>query len=219
MKTDIAHGGLSFPSRQVGTMQMVAGVTQVINQLLVFPRLNKVVGCLALFRHSMWPLVVMVVFPAVHWLLPFPAAFWPALVALNIVKTLLFNAAFTSIIILVNNSSRGRGLGIVNGFAQACASLARVIGPSLGGAAFSLAVEGNSGGASDALRLHIPYAVMVVFFLAGFVVSFRLPAWVEEPPTFVPAAASGGERGSRKGEGEEDGRRGGVGVPGLDAGH
>jgi MFS family permease len=181
-----AQGGLGFSESQIGTTMLFAGVSQIISQVFVYPRFNARFGPLRLFRHAMWPMSLIALFPAVAWLRG-TDLMWPALGAAIVFKTFLVTFAFTSIIIATNNAANGRGLGIVNGIAQSAASFLRCVGPAAGGALFSSSLSWESLGR---YRPFCVYLVAGLCFFAGFVASYILPESVNIPPTYKRAVAT-----------------------------
>lgn len=201
-KMDRSDGGLGFSASNVGVMQIVAGATQIACQLFVFPRVNLKFGCLLCYRHSIWPLAALLFFPLTG-RLQSPESLWLLLSAFIALKTAGLTLAFTAIMIAINNASRGRNLGLVNGFAQAVASTVRAIGPTLGGAVFSASMAWDFLGP---LRLHAIYFVTSCLFLLGFGLSWKLPKWVNRAPDYRAVTAGAAAGAAAEEEQEEDER-------------
>lgn len=178
--TPLALNGLAWAAADVGGIQVVQGVSQIVFQILIVPRLIRRFGCVKCF---MWPSLacvpVLLAFPQVARLAARPDVLYAALVALLVLKTLFFTCAFTAIIIAINNAAPANALGAVTGTAQMCASGFRTAGPALGGVLFTAAVSFDALGA---WRLEIPYAVMAFFAVVTWRTGFSIPASVETPP-------------------------------------
>lgn len=178
-----AEGGLGLSSRDIGLVQLFSGTTTIVAQFLVVPRLFKLVGYIRGLRHSMWPMAAFVFFPAVGRLHSHSAAAqWAVLGSTAVFRACLTTTAFTATTLLVNNSSRGRGLGVVTGLSQSVASITRAIVPAAAGSAFSgsLALRPGIGD----VALHIVYVAVAVGALLATLLTYALPTWVDETPDF-----------------------------------
>ena len=178
-----AEGGLGLRSSDIGLVQLFSGTTTIVAQFLVVPRLFKLVGYIRGFRHAMWPMAAFVFFPAVGRLHSHSAAAqWAVLGATAVFRACLTTTAFTATTLLVNNSSRGRGLGLVTGLSQSVASITRAIVPAAAGSAFSgsLALRPVIGD----MALHIVYVALAVGALLASLLTYALPTWVDETPDF-----------------------------------
>ncbi len=183
-KTDTQAGGLGWKASDVGSLQVVQGGTQIFANLVLFHRLTANYGLLRVFRNSMWPLIpVVLLFPALSRLSPWPEALWIGMAIGVAMKAGLMSVAFTSIMLIINNSSRGVALGAINGVAQSAASLVRALGPTLGGVLYSASLNFEVFGS---FRLHTVYGIMAVLACATFFLSFWTPAWCNEAPDFNP---------------------------------
>jgi hypothetical protein len=92
-------------------------------------------------------------------------------------KIVITASAFTCIILIINNSTRGSALGAVNGFAQASASFVRCVGPLVGGGLYTTSLI--FGSYLGTWKLHIAYAVVSFMALSTFLYSFRVPKWCQ----------------------------------------
>jgi MFS family permease len=189
-KLEAADGGLGFTSAQVGSVQIVAGVTQITSQLFIFPALSRRFGPLKCFRHSMWPLACLAAFPIAGRFAGDAALTWTALSAAIVWKTVLMAICFTTIMIAINNSTQGRNLGMVTGLSQAVASAVRCTLPTIGGALFSFSIDWRVLGS---WRLHVVYVLIAACTIAGYLASFTIPRWVNWPPQYVEPARPGVE--------------------------
>lgn len=97
---------------------------------------------------------------------------WLLLLALYVLGNVGQILAFTVCMVVVNNSSMPMTRGTVNGLAQTTASLARAVGPAIGGVAFALSVA--NGAASLTW-----YTIGILGFGLAFY-SLRLPPSIDQ---------------------------------------
>jgi hypothetical protein len=166
------------------------------------PGLITRAGPVAVFRGVMLPMAVVALFPALARLAGSPGLMWPALAAAMAAKATLFSLAFSSIMIAINNSSRGVSLGAVNGLGQSVASFVRAAGPFFGGPLYSASL---GFAALGSWRLHVCYVVMAAFALLAWVGSFRLPLWLNSAPDFGEGDSGGRGEGAGGKDGDGDG--------------
>jgi len=184
-------GGFGFSSRDIGQMQIVQGATQISWNLLFYSAVSRRFGLINCFRVCMILWVPYFMFPAIAHLGAHDAdLMWAAAAGALALKIVLTTTSFTSIMLIINNSTRGVALGAVNGFAQSAASFVRFVGPPIGGGIFSASlVFGESLGY---WRLHLAYIVVSLMALATFAYSFRLPQWTNSPEPDDDEAGAGG---------------------------
>ena len=185
-ETSTADGGLGLKLDEIGRVQVAQGVAQIVAQLTFVPPLITRVGPLRAFRYGMLPLAGLFFFPAIGRLALHPSLLWPILSAAVALKAVLMAVTFTGVMICINNSSRGQSLGLVNGLGQTAASFVRAAGPFLGGPLFSASI--GFGGWLGAWKLHVVYMVQAAAALAAFGLSYRLPAWIDDTPSFDDVA-------------------------------
>ena len=186
-------------STQVGILLMSSGAGLLAFQWFIYHRLvnrfglrQTFIGGAALFA------IVALCLPFVHLTLDQPAegaavshpwTMWAAAVLGMLGKVWTLAAAFTSVMVLINNAalgSPGISLSIANGVSQTVASGVRCVGPALGGLLWSIMVR---------LR-DLPFHTTVVFGVAsvfaglGAWIVRMLPNWVEEPPADIASSAS-----------------------------
>ena len=193
-ETPVAVGGLGFLLSEIGRVQIAQGVATIAAQLIFVPWLINRVGPRRAYRGAMIPVAAVGIFPALGRLATRPALLWPVLAAAMALKALLFSIAFSSIMIVINNSSRGVSLGAVNGLGQTVASAVRCIGPFLGGPLYSASISFEALGS---YRLHVVYAVQALFAVAGCAASFLLPAWLDQSPDFAALDKAPGRVGDQ----------------------
>jgi MFS family permease len=172
----ISDGGLGFSSKQVGYLLALQGVTMVLFQFLVFPRLAARFGAVQLFRYG------SVVFLPVLCFIPVTASLaasgqkvllWVFLAAFMIGRSCCSCTLYTCVMLLINNSTSSANFGVVNGVGQTFAALARSFGPLTGGVLWSL---GHSLGFS-----YLAYFVMAGACSSVFALSLKLPDHLVRP--------------------------------------
>lgn len=178
MKFDIAHGGLSFTSSEIGFVLSCSGAVMLCFNMLILPTLGryskltlyKTTNLVAIPFTMAWPLAGLLNSRLVesHRLEAKSPVMYIALLVISSVKNSLAVVTFTAVIILVNHSVPSRYLGKVNGMGQSFAALARAAGPALGGALWSVTVR------YDAVFLNFIFASCMLA-LGQFIVS-HLPA-------------------------------------------
>lgn len=182
LRLDRGLGGLGFSARETGLVQVVAGGAQIFGQLVILAPVTAKYGPIRCFLGTMLPLVALVLFPVVALFGDSPAGTWALLALFLVSKTLLMQIAFTSIMIVINNSTRGFNLGLVTGLAQAVASGVRAIGPTVGGGVFSASLQWRGLGP---LRMHAAFISVAFCLVAGFWMGKRIPLWADSPPDYA----------------------------------
>ncbi|KAK6836453.1 MFS general substrate transporter [Apiospora arundinis] len=136
-------GGLGLRSASIGIWLSTFGVGGILLQLFIYPRLQARIGTRGVFR------IALFLFPATY-----AAAPYLSLVAGDsVVRYLLLGVvvcaqimartmAIPSTVILLTESAPDKSvLGTIHGAGNMLASLARAVGPALGGWVFALGVE------------------------------------------------------------------------------
>eukprot|EP00045_Choanoeca_perplexa_P011530 m.122900 g.122900 ORF g.122900 m.122900 type:complete len:482 (+) comp15663_c0_seq1:135-1580(+) len=165
--TPSSIGGLDFTLRHIGLTVLCAAPVQILFQVFVFPMLSARWGYKHLYQRS--AVVIAVTFallPQLHMLTPSSNRLLhveesqggvnPA-PSPDVTLTVLFGAilafatvqsigtlAFTSTFVLINNSVHRQDRGLQNGIGQTYASLARTIGPLMGGILFAWSEQGRA---------------------------------------------------------------------------
>eukprot|EP01104_Vermistella_antarctica_P003012 TRINITY_DN1318_c0_g1_i2.p1 TRINITY_DN1318_c0_g1~~TRINITY_DN1318_c0_g1_i2.p1 ORF type:complete len:745 (-),score=181.09 TRINITY_DN1318_c0_g1_i2:1897-4131(-) len=192
MRSSVKKGGLDFSTSQIGTVLGCGGAALFAYNLFLFPILSARFSNFACYRVGLAATVpLFLVIPFTNFILTRIGALvmWPVLVSTLILRILFASTTFVPVMVFVNNSVPTHNLGTVNGVGQACASLARAIGPALGGAIWSM---------SESIRQvpghqYILFVAVAACIVATLLLSYRLPpslesALVEEGKT------SGGRR-------------------------
>lgn len=185
LRLDPHLGGLGFSARETGAVQVVAGAAQIFGQIFILAPVTAKYGPIRCFLRTMLPLVALLLFPVVALFGESRGGTWALLALFLVAKTLLMQIAFTSIMIVINNSTRGFNLGLVTGLAQAVASGVRAVGPTVGGGVFSASLQWRGLGA---LRMHAAFVTVACCIVAGYWMGKRIPLWADSPPDYAAEA-------------------------------
>ncbi|KAJ1550206.1 hypothetical protein HK096_008172, partial [Nowakowskiella sp. JEL0078] len=146
----IKDGGLGLTSKKLGILLVVNGLFSLLSQILIFPRVAKFFGPLKthrfgglvfIFTDIIFPLTVVLVNQTFRF---FGVTYQWSEIFLQIVmipKAFGTICAFTSLFIVINNSVSPKFLGTVNGYGQTAATLARTVGPAIGGILFAFSLS------------------------------------------------------------------------------
>lgn len=158
-------GGLALESGQLGTILALGGALMSVFQIIVFPRVEKRLGPLALAKLAMGvsivavcliPLTHAVVLSGAHWV-----TVWAFFIGTLFVKDSLALVAFTSIFMLISNSVKPNRRGAAQGLSMTVGSIGKSIGPAAGGTIFAWSVTAG--------HLPFPFDFSLTFIVcAGF---------------------------------------------------
>ncbi|KAI0395546.1 MFS general substrate transporter [Xylariaceae sp. FL0594] len=144
------RGGLGLRSATIGLWLSVFGVGGILLQLFIYPRLQRRIGTRGVFRLSLF------LFPLTYLLAPYLSllagygdersaeaiARWVFLGLVVCAQIVARTMAIPSTVILLTEAAPERKvLGTVHGAGNMLASLARAVGPAVGGYVFALGVE------------------------------------------------------------------------------
>mmetsp|Transcript_17937 Transcript_17937/g.16211 ORF Transcript_17937/g.16211 Transcript_17937/m.16211 type:complete len:597 (-) Transcript_17937:1080-2870(-) len=144
LKLDQLQGGFSFSSTEIGILLSCGGLLTMGFTLFALPYIAKL-SKKKIFSMSIylgipvafaWPLVAYINFNNRYKYLIFVL-----LIICFLVKNTLSTVSFTASIIMVNHSVENKYLGAVNGLGQSFGSLARGVGPAVGGILWSLGLQ------------------------------------------------------------------------------
>lgn len=170
----VADGGLGWSSTDVGISLAFGGVFILLIQLVIFPIIQKRMGNLKLFQYSMlFQAPLMFIAPFIHDLLSEGQwAVWLATIGHHFLRSICQTGAFTTVMVMINNSADSSSLGLVNGIAQSMASLVRGIGPALGGWLWRMSLKG---GLSFPFDYHFVFTLLSILTLIAWLQSFFIP--------------------------------------------
>ncbi|KAI1644687.1 MFS general substrate transporter [Daldinia loculata] len=138
-------GGLGLRSSTIGIWLSIFGVGGILLQLFIYPRLQARIGTRGVFR------IALFLFPVTYAAAPYlsllagngeDGARWVFLGLVVCAQIMARTMAIPSTVILLTESAPSKTvLGTIHGAGNMLASLARAIGPAVGGYVFAMGVE------------------------------------------------------------------------------
>ncbi|KAI0430519.1 major facilitator superfamily domain-containing protein [Xylaria sp. FL1042] len=136
-------GGLGLRSATIGIWLATFGIGGILLQLFIYPRLQKRIGTRGVFR------IALFLFPVTYLAAPYLSllagddeARWVFLGFIVCAQIMARTMAIPSTVILLTEAAPTRTvLGTIHGAGNMLASLARAVGPAVGGYVFALGVE------------------------------------------------------------------------------
>ncbi|KAI1357447.1 major facilitator superfamily domain-containing protein [Xylaria arbuscula] len=136
-------GGLGLRSATIGIWLATFGIGGILLQLFIYPRLQKRIGTRGVFR------IALFLFPVTYLAAPYLSllagdheARWVFLGFIVCAQIMARTMAIPSTVILLTEAAPSRTvLGTIHGAGNMLASLARAIGPAVGGYVFAVGVE------------------------------------------------------------------------------
>ncbi|KAF1981531.1 MFS general substrate transporter [Aulographum hederae CBS 113979] len=136
-------GGLGLPSPTIGIQLAALGILGILLQLFIYPRLQRRIGTLNILR------LACVLFPLAYFSTPFlsllPASGggrWAVIGSVIWTQVMARTLAIPSTVILLTEAApEKRVLGSVHGAGNMLSSLARAVGPAVGGWVFAVGVR------------------------------------------------------------------------------
>ncbi|EPS39328.1 hypothetical protein H072_6931 [Dactylellina haptotyla CBS 200.50] len=166
--------GLGYTASQIASALSLMGIVIFFAQLVLYPLLNVRFNTLSLWRVSTASFVfIYPLFPLIPGLARSGYLVQKAVILVCMASR--FTAiviAYTSINILMNNSTTAESRGLVNGVAQSFVSFARSIGPALGGVIWSWSLSNGYGFPFNRFFL---FLLLSVFAILQFLFSFMIP--------------------------------------------
>jgi len=137
------RGGLGLRSATIGIWLSVFGIGGILLQLFIYPRLQRRIGTRGVFR------VALFLFPLTYLAAPYLSllagshdARWVFLGIVVCAQIMARTMAIPSTVILLTEAAPSKTvLGTIHGAGNMLASLARAVGPAVGGYVFALGVE------------------------------------------------------------------------------
>ncbi|KAF9337545.1 hypothetical protein BG006_004148 [Podila minutissima] len=180
--TPLASHGLGWNAMQLSTSLASMGLVQLFLQFVLYPKLERRFSAVWLFRCA------QLLYTCIYLTFPMIRAFLTdenepetggqiARVRYTVLLVLVFKylcsvLSYTSVMLMINNSSPPHLLGTVNGIGQTSASFMRAFGPALGGILWAWSLSN---------KLSFPFNYFFVFFMMGtiailgFIHSFSIP--------------------------------------------
>ncbi|KAK7752235.1 hypothetical protein SLS62_005769 [Diatrype stigma] len=136
-------GGLGLGSASIGLWLSFFGICGILLQLFIYPRLQERMGTRGVFR------IALVIFPITYAAAPYLSLTadgsvmrWVFLGLITCSQIMARTIAIPSTVILLTQSAPSKGvLGTIHGSGSMFASLARAVGPAVGGYMFAVGVE------------------------------------------------------------------------------
>ncbi|KAI1373099.1 MFS general substrate transporter [Hypoxylon crocopeplum] len=138
-------GGLGLRSSTIGIWLSTFGVCGILLQLFIYPRLQARIGTRGVFR------IALFLFPATYAAAPYLSLLagddegtqrWVFLSLVVCAQIMARTMAIPSTVILLTEAAPAKNvLGTIHGAGNMLASLARAIGPAIGGYVFALGME------------------------------------------------------------------------------
>ena len=186
-QTDVAHGGLGWSTTEVGITMAIGGVILLLFQIFIYPLAVKQFGHWKLYSLSMLfhvPMLFVTVFMGVasqaaadKWgEKAGPILLWTLMCLHHLWRAAVTNFAFTSIMLMINNSVSVDRLAVVNGIGQMCAAGSRAMGPALGGLMWQFSIKS---GLSWPLNNHFVFVVLALLALLTWAASLMIPKYCE----------------------------------------
>ncbi|PON78116.1 Major facilitator [Parasponia andersonii] len=126
-------GGLNYSTEQVGEVLAISGVGMIISQTLLYPYLGKLIGPIMVSRiGGILSVPLLASYPFLAALSG--VALWLLLNLASLMKNALSLLICTALIIMQNRAVGQEQRGAANGIAMTTMSLAKAVGPSMGGA-------------------------------------------------------------------------------------
>ncbi|KAI3945299.1 hypothetical protein MKX01_035060 [Papaver californicum] len=158
-------GGLSFSTKNVGTVLAITGGGLIISQQVLYPIVERISGHMIITRiSSVLSIPLLTSYPFIAKLSG--VSLFLVLNCASILKNAFSNAILTGLFIIQNNAVPQHQRGAANGIAMTSMSLFKAFGPAGGGAIFSWALK----------RIGAPFlpGVHMVFFLLNVIEALGL---------------------------------------------
>ncbi|KAG0200866.1 hypothetical protein BGX28_006177 [Mortierella sp. GBA30] len=168
--TPLASHGLGWNAIQLSTSLASMGIVQLTLQFVIYPKMERRFSAVLLFRCAQ--LLYACIYLAFPLIRTFAADEDDVETGgqINRVRYLVLTGlvfkyvcsvfSYTSVMVMITNSSPPHLLGMVNGIGQTSASFMRAFGPALGGIVWAWSLSN---------KLNFPFNYFFVFFLIGTV--------------------------------------------------
>lgn len=141
------NGGLGLSSKSVGLCLSLLGICGIVLKFLTYPTIQNRLGTLQTFR------IALGILPIIYFCVPWISLLhkdgimrWICISVLLFVQIMARGFAIPSAAILLTDAAPSRSvLGTVHGAGNMIASLARAVGPAVGGMVFAWGMDGGIG--------------------------------------------------------------------------
>lgn len=136
-------GGLGLTSPTIGLYLATFGVCGILLQLFIYPRIQKHIGNLGVFRLSNFIFIVAYIFaPYLSLLSDHDTIKWVAMAGVLFTQVMGRTMAIPSSVILLTEAAPHKSaLGTVNSAGGTLSALSSAVGPIIGGAIFARGIE------------------------------------------------------------------------------
>jgi MFS family permease len=143
------NGGLGLRSPSIGLYLSCFGIGGILLQLFIYPRIQARIGTLGVFR------IACFIFPLTYALAPYLSVLpregfvrWFLIAVVTCAQVMSRTLAIPSTVILLTNSAPAKSvLGTVHGAGNSLSSLARAVGPAVGGWVYAWGMDNGVVGA------------------------------------------------------------------------
>jgi MFS family permease len=138
-------GGLGLHSSSIGLYLSLFGLCGIMLQLFIYPRLQARLGTLGVLKVALYMFPITYILAPFLVLLPQSGAWrWVCIAIVTWSQIMARTLAIPSTVILLTQSAPAKGaLSRIHGAGNAGASLARAVGPALGGWVYAQGIQGN----------------------------------------------------------------------------
>eukprot|EP00049_Salpingoeca_infusionum_P027046 m.29949 g.29949 ORF g.29949 m.29949 type:complete len:495 (-) comp9220_c1_seq1:2547-4031(-) len=207
--TPVSLGGLGWTTTDIGMSLAIVGVVISCGQMFLYPPLAarlKAKGVLVLA--CVMTALLAFVYPLTHYVAPHEAQkevmtdgatnltletvlvednnpwhsntmLWWCLGSVAALYKLFGGMAFISISLLINNSVVSERRGMVNGLAMTCTAIGRLLGPSIGGAAFSWSISSPH---TFPFNQSFTFCLFALTFMYSWNMARAIPQSLNNPP-------------------------------------
>lgn len=164
------YGGLGWGTSETGISIAFGGLALLLSQLYMYPFAERCMGNQTLLARSLLALAPVYFFTGfIRHLISNEYALWAAILLHQLLRTMFTSFTFSSVMVLVNETTTSETLGIINGIAQAFASLVRTIGPALGGIMWSSSLRW---GQQFPMDFNFSFVFLAIFMIFGWAETF-----------------------------------------------
>jgi len=168
--------GLGFKSAKIGMSWIIGGVTLVVFQGLIYPRLTEKVGLLTMIRYGAIGFAIdFICFPLLAKLNGTGAFLWIGLGAVLCGRYIGGSSVGTTLNILVNSvggDTVRKNRGAVNGIAMSVSGILRALAPVFGSTLFAWS---NTSGLSFPFNHYFVFVIMAMVLVIIFFISLLIP--------------------------------------------
>ncbi|GAA6002441.1 hypothetical protein JCM10207_001120 [Rhodosporidiobolus poonsookiae] len=179
--TKVANGGLGLSAQHFSILVAIMFFFQLIWNFKFYPSIgppNGALSHLSMFRLGLLLYIpVYLLFPELRGLIIVEgedALVMTGMVVLSAIRYLANACAYTSVMVLINVMTPIELVPLANGLAQSCISLARFIGPILGGAVFAASISDGPNAHPWPLNYSAGFNMIAGICLVGFLLSWRI---------------------------------------------